>query len=215
MNSITKTARKFLTCTACDSAVLAQFINPKSKLCKVCDARRLERDVYIAPERELLHDSDANVSDLGLDNDTMFDAETGEWFTLDEMGERIVVESTMTSDERSSVSRIARLRDDEAARWLESQEARIAENLQAFAAWTAWYCRLKETTDPVQFLANKTREANYVELRDLKDGYAHASDGQVRALVKLGWDSDDVRKMKLTVAEASRLLQRGPRWLWI
>jgi hypothetical protein len=206
--------RNFEVCPACNVMALAATFNPKSGLCKVCDAKRLASVTYITRET-VAPELNELVPDFGYDQDTSIDNETGDITELDSDGERIVVDQAMSSEEAKAAAAKSRALEMQADALLARIDARIQANLAAFAEWAEWYCRLKETTDPLQFLANKVREANYVELRDIKDGFAAATPGQVAALVRIGWDADDVRAMKLTIAEASRLLQRGPRWNWI
>jgi hypothetical protein len=74
--------------------------------------------------------------------------------------------------------------------------------------------RLAKSQDPAQFLMNKARQSIGMDLRDCKAEYTPATDKQLNALATLGHDKDMLPKMKLTVSEASRLLQKGPKWLW-
>ncbi len=206
--------RNFEVCPACNIMAIAATFNPKSGLCKVCDAKRLATVTYITRET-VAPEMNELVPDFGYDQDISIDNETGDITELDSDGERVVIDQAMSSEEARAADLKTRRLLAQADALLARVDARINANMAAFAEWAEWYCKLTATKDPVQFLANKTREANYVELRDIKDGYAAATAGQVAALCRIGWDANDVRNMKLTIAEASRLLQRGPRWNWI
>lgn len=206
--------RNFEVCPSCNIMALAATINPASGLCKTCDAKRLATVTYItretvAPEMHELK------PDFGYDQDTNLDLETGAITELDQDGDEILVDEAMSKDDMTAATQKAQRLERMADALLQREDARLSANMAAFADWAAWYCGLKESTDPAQQAANAAREANYVGLRDLRDGFAPATTGQFLALKKLGWPADAVAAMKLTIAEASRLLQRGPRWTWI
>jgi len=206
--------RNFEVCPACNIMAIAATFNPKSGLCKTCDAKRLATVTYITRET-VAPDMHVLPVDFGYDEDMTIDHETGDITALDSDGERFVFDQTMTSEESRAADLRAKRLMQQADALLARIDAKIQANLAAFAEWADWYCKLIATKDSAQFLSNKTREANYVNLRDINDGFTSASLGQVAALSKIGWAADDVRNMKLTIAEASRLLQRGPRWTWI
>lgn len=207
------TNRTWANCKQCNSAVISTHINPKSQLCKVCDSYRLTKIVYVtretnAPELNQL------APDFGFDQDLTIDGETGFITELDKDGNEMLIDTMMTSDDVQATTRHNAELEKRATALLAKIEADQQATREAFAAWAQWYCDLKASKDVVQVLANNAREANYVWLRDVKDGYAAASKAQVAAMIKLGWDKDVVRNMRLTIAEAARLLQRGPRWLY-
>lgn len=56
------------------------------------------------------------------------------------------------------------------------------------------------------------RKAQGLSSRHFKTVFKPATIGQVGALKKLGWDAETLRPLKLSIADASRLLQKGPQW---
>lgn len=193
--------RTWSTCAKCESAVIESFLNPKSRLCKVCDAQRLKDVTYVqlptsAPELNAID------VDFGTEQELDIDQETGEIKQLTDEGSMEVIDRQMTREETSALRKRAKALEDAADAFLAKAEKNpnIAQDL------------LRASTDPAQFIMNKVRDAAGIELRDVKAQYTPATKRQVEALKKLGW-TDQVVSGKLSVSDASRILQRGPKWL--
>ena len=69
------------------------------------------------------------------------------------------------------------------------------------------------TADTEQVKFDDLRRSRRLPTRDRKAQYKPATVGQFNALKnKLGWSPEDLRSLKLSVADASKLMQAGPRW---
>ena len=148
--------REFMTCVGCNSATLSRFINPVRMLCKVCEARQLAAEDYVAEERD---SNDADLMEGGAQRDEL--ARMGLGFEHDDLP-------------------------------LEDQ----IESLPA--------------VDPEQVKFDELRRIHGLSFRDRKATYKPATVGQFNALKnKLGWNADLLRPLKLSVGDASRLLQKG------
>jgi pyruvate-formate lyase len=165
-------------------------------MCVICDARRL-RDVVFVPTEKSFQPDNVDSPDFGQTRDYDFDQETGEFYELDENNERIVIEETMLFDERA--------KDAKRSRQLEAQADKILAEAELI--------QNQEAIDPLLAFANKVRAKHGLHWINLKSFRLKMSDRQAQALMRLGWLESDLRVMKLSVADASRLLQRGPLWL--
>ncbi len=212
MNSNTKTKREWAECKTCKSAVIKSYLNPVRGMCKVCEARELELEITARDQaynregvnetRDAAYEAEATAA-MGLDEgeDKLLREEdendaAAQWLKRNADGDVTeVIETDMTRRERGRLEAKSRQLDLFAAEWLASQDA------------------LAKSTDPAQFVMNKARLAAKLELRAAKDEFRAASAKQIATLIKLGWDKDQLRQMKLTIAEASGLMQRGPTWL--
>jgi hypothetical protein len=177
--------RKFVTCKGCNSATLATHINPTRGLCKVCE------DKAIAVE---------------IDPTVKENQEFAEFHELlnDQRGRE---------HEKMARKSMGVDFDDDEPRDLALTRAE-RKKLEEDRLYNAEQDRLAKSQDPAQFLMNKARQSVGIDLRDYKAEYTPATDLQLGGLAKLGHNPADLPKMKLTVAEASRLMQRGPKWLW-
>jgi len=72
-----------------------------------------------------------------------------------------------------------------------------------------------ESIDPDvtrQISFDRLRASHGLTSRHFRSTYKPASVGQFGALKKLGWDATLIRELKLSIADASRLMQRGSVW---
>ncbi len=193
------------TCAKCESAVIARFLNPKTRLCKVCDAYRLKEGYVQRPTAA--PDMHAVKADHGQEQEVIRYSENAELdgtvysFTEDTDGNVTIVDAEMGTAEKKALADRARKLEQRADRFL--AQAENAELLQQM---------LKESKDPAQFIMNKVRIEAGLALRPVKEAFTPATTRQTTALKKLGWENQ-VLSGKLSVSDASRLLQRGPKWL--
>lgn len=216
----TNSKREWTTCTECKSAVLKPFIQA-SGLCKVCDARRLSKIITVPAERSTdLREASADFGvELGYwkaeyDTDMGDFYAIGEKLTRDDISALQAHETLIDADGNTIlVADLGMTADDHHAGKKKTNDLEAqADALLAYADAHAEVLALGQT-DPVQMLMNKARMAFGLEL--VKNGSQPklATDKQTWTLVTvLGHDKALIRQARLSISEASRLMQRGPTW---
>lgn len=213
--STTFEVRKWLKCGKCGSATLASFIQA-SGLCKVCDARRLAEAMPVVHRMD--HDGkrgeDAertSLESMGLDT-----------LHIDDDADHVVYDEDGNIDEEATrdAQELAREKAARSSRIVGSKlrTKQLEEEADALLEADAAEQRIRELgqADASQFLVNKARDYFGIELIDIRFGRPDqpATIKQLATLVKLGHDELLVKQARLSLPEASRILQRGPRWKW-
>lgn len=198
--------RIWKTCKVCNSATLQAFINPESGLCKVCDAKRLEKAVYIPGVKTLQDENSQALEDMGLDQVRHYDAD-GQVIAEADLANHEVFFDAEGNETEGPEGQFAHGSGSKKNR-LEAEADKILSLAEQIEAAQAKLNELESSTDMKQIMMNKARKTAGLPLRSYKDAFHPATIDQCELLVRMRWEESVIDNALLTVTEASLLISR-------
>ncbi len=189
--NMSNTNRIWKICTGCNYQSLARYFNPANDLCKVCDGKlQAKSSIFIASDKTLQSDNNQAIDDMGLERDVFFDIDGNEIDQADLADHTIFFD--FEGNECEGPDQSAQLSSRIVSRDLGTKASTSAQ-LEAAAT---------------EFLARAEKRA----AEDAAKPRKPLTVNQFAALKRLGHQAEDIKT--LSIDEASKLLQRGPKWLW-